>query len=450
MPRTVVATDDFNRPNGSLGSNWGQIGQFAHFGEECVIHNQRVDVSGAARWIGAGAFTANQYAKAKVFSLDAWNAHVAGVLVRGSADQGANRDHYYYYVQGAFTGSYTTALAKVVNGSVTILDDTPGTVAWNADNDSIEIEAEGTAIRGFRNGVELHSATDSDLTTGSPGLLVYGGSGNGLGPVLDDWEGGNITAAGGTTYNVSLSESGSAAESISAVLGAVASLSENASAAESLTATTALVAALAESATAADLVNSGQQVSASLSEAATAADAITALLSASAALTEAASAADSLTAALAQSVSLTESVAASDVLSAVTQLVAALSEAISASDTMTVGAGQVYSVSISESATTADALSAALLALAQLAESASSAEQLSAIASLQAALTEAGSAVEALSSIATLHVSVIETGSAAEVLSGTGSDKLPVGRWVVRIPGTTRTVIVPARNRMVH
>ena len=202
MARSTIATDNFNRADGpGLGSNWGNVGPFASSSGVMRINASTVIYGGgggdaAARWVGTGTFTNDQYSSLKVTGTGTDFSYV-GVIARASADQDGARDYYQYYMRGIFG---TTQLEKHVNGSITVLDNTPSSLTWN-DNDRIEIECEGTAIRGMQNAVTQHSATDSSLTTGAPG--VFGSHVSTVAPFGDDWEGGNITAGGSSIAAIS-------------------------------------------------------------------------------------------------------------------------------------------------------------------------------------------------------------------------------------------------------
>lgn len=187
--RTQVASDDFNRA--SLGADWAQLN--AIDGNMTIFSSVKVDgsaagsIPAAARWVGAGSFTDDQYASMAVADFGFFGAdYNIGVIARASADTEASRDFYYYRVQD--TGSpFTTTLGKIVNGTNTVLG-TSTAISWSA-GDRIEIEVQGTTIRGLKNGTVQHSATDSALTTGAPGIT---GSGGGQ-PTGDNWVGGNLS-----------------------------------------------------------------------------------------------------------------------------------------------------------------------------------------------------------------------------------------------------------------
>lgn len=196
MARDVIATDNFNRA--SLGADWAQLYPF----NGSLVINSSIRLSSdtsslassstAGRWVGAGTFTDDQYAKIAIkFLDDISTSHWGGVIVRASADQDSARDFYYAIVESSGAGpNYTTRVGKIVNGTHTSL--ATSSVAW-AVNDTIELEVEGSALRVFKNGTQITAlnVTDTALTTGKPGAITnqffY----------LDDWEGGNITGGGG-------------------------------------------------------------------------------------------------------------------------------------------------------------------------------------------------------------------------------------------------------------
>lgn len=199
MPRTSIATDNFNRAGPALGSDWASLNDnwgspqitastLVYGGVSQTDNNRQV-----ARWVGAGTFTNDQYSSLVISSL-AFNtgSFAHGVVVRASADVNANRDFYQACVEEDSSGpNYTTRLAKFVNGTYTLLHS--ASVAWTV-GDRIELEVEGTTLRVCKNGTPLGGSftqTDSDLSTGNPGIAVSGDAT----VTSDDWEGGNITAA---------------------------------------------------------------------------------------------------------------------------------------------------------------------------------------------------------------------------------------------------------------
>lgn len=197
MARTLVASDNFNRANGAVGANYEYIRDSAwQANPPEIATNKLVPLSDGThfqvcRWAGAGSFTNDQYAKLEIGGLGFFGAtYRQGVVARCSADTNTAADMYGYYVLDDGSSTRTTVLWKIVNGTQTTLDS--ASVAW-ANGDTIEIEVEGTTVRGLKNGAVIVSVTDTSLATGKPGFVVAGDSGGP--PTADNWEGGNITGA---------------------------------------------------------------------------------------------------------------------------------------------------------------------------------------------------------------------------------------------------------------
>jgi len=210
MPRSQVASDNFNRE--SLGTtDWTQLNSgfcLMQIRSSTLLetsHEQSLDGAGAARWVGAGTFSNDQYAELKINTLPALTTNsFIGVICRASADTDANRDYYFAVVSSDGSGpNYTTVLGKVVNGTRTTLYS--ATNAW-AVNDLISLEVEGSTLRLCKNGTALGGSftqTDTALTTGKPGITGSGVATTG--PSGDDWTAGDMT----TGTNVALSGSAS-------------------------------------------------------------------------------------------------------------------------------------------------------------------------------------------------------------------------------------------------
>lgn len=198
MARTSVATDGFDRA--SLGTDWAQLNTYngtIRTQDSLYVNstgNGQPGITAAARWVGAGTFTDDQYAslEIRVLSYQSTSYNV-GVICRASGDQDSNRDWYGASVCLDASSSYTTKLLKVVNGTVTELHS--ASVAWSV-GDKIELEVEGTTLRLCKNGTALGGSftqTDSSLSTGLPGVAIALGSETTF--YADNWEGGNLSSA---------------------------------------------------------------------------------------------------------------------------------------------------------------------------------------------------------------------------------------------------------------
>lgn len=173
----LPATDNFNRADGGIGTNW--TAQQSTFN---VLSNQCVPSAAAdtqAFW-NADSFNADHYSQVVI----ATNNDYAGVAVRCSGT-GAGSNSYTWL--NASLGIY-----KLVSGTYTNIQ------GGNAisGGDTIKFTAEGTSLKIFKNAVQLNTTlTDSthDGTSSAPGIYAFQVGA----PALDDWEGDNIAAAGG-------------------------------------------------------------------------------------------------------------------------------------------------------------------------------------------------------------------------------------------------------------
>lgn len=185
-----------------------------------------------------------------------------------------------------------------------------------------------------------------------------------------------LSTTSGTTYNMSVSEAATAADTVAAALVAIGAIAETGSAA----------------------------------------DTVSSLLAGACSLSETGSASDSMAGALAAVTSLAESGAAADVVSSLVVLVGALSESGTANYVVdgTVGAAS-YNVSLIEAGSAADTIGALIIASMSLSESGSVADAISAARITAPGLTESGAAGDAMSG------QVIAVALVSEALAGVDS-----------------------------
>lgn len=175
--RSLVMSDAFNRA--SLGSDWqnlaalsgGNIITASSLYFTCTTSSYHGDAA-AARWVGAGSVGNDQYAEATYVTFGGIGAanYGVGVICRASTDTDSARDYYYFVVQDNGVG----VLAKIVNGTVTILNEAG--VSW-ASGDRVALECVGTTIRACKGTSPLGGAwtqTDSSLTSGGVGVMSMG------------------------------------------------------------------------------------------------------------------------------------------------------------------------------------------------------------------------------------------------------------------------------------
>lgn len=203
MARSLIASDTFNRAS-PIGANWTQIGDSTMDIEASTMFrashfsSAMGSTHGAAVWAGAETFSNDQYAKCSVQTLTNQGSGAgSGIILRCSGQASPGGDYYYVFVaaDAGDGGTHTINVGKMLNDADTGIT-TRSSVFSNGDTISGEIE--GTTIRVYRNDIQLGAdITDASLSTGKPGIcsLTNSGAGN----YGDNWEGGDITAATGTS-----------------------------------------------------------------------------------------------------------------------------------------------------------------------------------------------------------------------------------------------------------
>lgn len=201
MARTSIATDNFNRADGAIGSDWSYIrlsswqGNPPHVVSNALAGRALGTNHQVVRWNGAGSFSDDQYAKIALGGMGWFGTdYMIGAVVRCSADTDANADYYAFLVIDDQTngGNKTCKLVKRINGTETVID-TITTTSWT-NGDTVELEAEGTTLRIYKNGTQIGSdyTSQSDLSTGKPGILIAGDLAGP--PAAQDWEGGDVVS----------------------------------------------------------------------------------------------------------------------------------------------------------------------------------------------------------------------------------------------------------------
>lgn len=181
----LPASDNFNRSNGALGSDWtGTSGSLVINSNSVASNSSGAET--AAGW-NADAFANNQYSQVKITATTTGGA--VGPAVRVSLS--GNVNYYGYYGSSSENSS---GVFKVVNGS---WFDLSGAIsgAGFAVNDVVRLEVEGTALRAYKNSTLVWSGTDSDISSGAAGICGYS---NVSGMRLDDWTGGDLGGSGAT------------------------------------------------------------------------------------------------------------------------------------------------------------------------------------------------------------------------------------------------------------
>ena len=172
------ASDDFDRAAGGLGANWTSIRD----GGLSISSHAVTARSGLAGDIWtAGTFTSDQYSQIEVTSTQLTGAQWIGAAVRA---QNGGQDAYagIYYWNG---GHPELLLFKRSNGSwATLSSYSSGPLAAGTQ---LRIIAVGSMIVFLENGIQRLSASDSSLSGGAPGIMIYGTG------TAGDWSGGDAS-----------------------------------------------------------------------------------------------------------------------------------------------------------------------------------------------------------------------------------------------------------------
>jgi hypothetical protein len=177
-----IVSDNFNRANGGLGSNWETVGAgpALEIASNFVIAPSTNAEARVSLW--NGSFEDDQWAEAFIDFQAATGS--LGLEVR---DDGTGTTSYFF--QWAADDGGTINIYKNIAGSFTVLDEVTGVGTGEA---YIRLEAIGTSIKVYADGVEVMSATDSDITSGRPGIWIYWPSSSPTPGVLDAFAAGPL------------------------------------------------------------------------------------------------------------------------------------------------------------------------------------------------------------------------------------------------------------------
>ncbi|MGB0971912.1 MAG: hypothetical protein ACPGVG_13270 [Mycobacterium sp.] len=178
----MAFTDDFNRANEDLedSADWTLADGSA--GALTIVSNEVNSPGTNTGYHCPDQGDDDHYAQAKLVKTGANN----WLCVR----QDGWRNWYGIRASGTALQIY-----RRTNGS---FSSSLGSWSGLAAGDVLKIEAEGTTIKAYVNGVERISITDSTHTTGRQGLTAYSGTG----AVWDDFEAGVVGGGGGSSAPV--------------------------------------------------------------------------------------------------------------------------------------------------------------------------------------------------------------------------------------------------------
>ena len=187
-------SDNFNRADGSLGSNWTAIsdGGMTISSQVAAGTSSSGGVSGDT-W--NATFGGDQFSQIEVTSTQLSGGQWIAPVVRAQSNgQNAYLGLYFWNY-----GSPELMMFKRIAGNWAQLGSSVTVGALPAGS-QLQLKAVGSTISFLLNGVPKISITDTSYTSGVPGIMVAGTS------QLDNWLGGG--AAGNATYSVGGTVSG--------------------------------------------------------------------------------------------------------------------------------------------------------------------------------------------------------------------------------------------------
>jgi len=174
------AYDNATRANGAIGSNW-TIQQNGLNIASNQIQGTIGGQSNAGFW-NANSLSTNQFAQATITALNA-TSDFPGVTVLASGT-GASSTYY-----DCVENSTTIFMQRVVNSGTTNLTNTASS---GAVGDILRLEnGPGGALTCYKNGAVALTATDTQITSGMPGLIISGNV-----ATEKNWSGGNLHPLG--------------------------------------------------------------------------------------------------------------------------------------------------------------------------------------------------------------------------------------------------------------
>jgi len=181
---SLPATDNFNRADGGVGSNWTALQNASAVASgHTIVSNQCKAIQGTGNYAfsywNADTFPADHYSQVVAANLAAY----CGIVVR-MPSSGMIDGYLLFNTLGGSTNSY-----RLDDGAFTLM--ASGLTA-PAINSVMKITAESSAIKYYDDGVQMGTTqTDATYGTGRAGIFGYN-DGSPVVGLVDDWEGGSI------------------------------------------------------------------------------------------------------------------------------------------------------------------------------------------------------------------------------------------------------------------
>jgi hypothetical protein len=193
-PPPTPGSDNFNRANGSLGPNWTAISD----GGMSIASDQVIGTVGATTGDirTAETYTSDQSSQVTVTSTALSGGQWVGPAVRMQASgQNAYVGLYYWN----FGSPEMLIFARISGGWSQLGSYNSGALSAGT---TLMLQAVGSTITFWANGVLRISVTDGTFTGGAPGIMAYGNA------TADNWSGQDATSGGATSYTVGGTVSG--------------------------------------------------------------------------------------------------------------------------------------------------------------------------------------------------------------------------------------------------
>lgn len=224
------------------------------------------------------------------------------------------------------------------------------------------------------------------------------------------------------TYNDTIADSATAADSVTATLTTGATVSDAATGADSLSVALTARPTLSDGATAADSTAAAATANASTSDVATGGDASAAALTANAATSDAVTAGDAVVGGKATADTITDTVAGADGLAAALTASPAISDAAAGADSQ--AAALTARPTLSDSAAASDVIAPALTTAAAIADGATAADAVTGAKVTAGTIADGATAGEAATVAATFAVTLSDGATAGDGVTGTTGEPI--------------------------
>jgi len=181
------ASDNFNRANGSLGSNWVNFSSGGLKITSQAVAGSNSNTSGDM-WAG-NSFGSNQWSQVQVTSTQLSGGQWIGPAVRAQN----NGNSLYVGIYWWNSGSPMLRIYLESNGNWAQIGPSYNSGALAAGT-TLELTATGNTLSFLENNVPVITTTDNSLTGGAPGIMSFGTG------QVDNWSGGNMVT--GPSYSI--------------------------------------------------------------------------------------------------------------------------------------------------------------------------------------------------------------------------------------------------------